>query len=476
MRRKPLACGAEMAGETGKPDIAVTAILAGYAVGDVGHHLCAEAIEQARNTLLDTIGVALAACNSDLVAVLARTHPGVSGPGSATIWTSGNAADAETAAMVNGATAHALDYDDTNESIRGHLAATLWPALLALGEQLKPSGRELVEAYVVGVRAAVAVADGMEIDDHYARGWHSTSTVGVVAATCAAARLLGLSVAQTRHALGLAGSMAGGSRQNFGTMTKPFHAGLAAGNAVLAATLARGGFEANPSMLEGPLGYYALFDDRGRLAEVGRSLRQAWKPSRHGVSLKNYAVCYNLHRMCDAMVKLMARTSVQPGDIARIRVAIEPQGKAPLIQSRPAAALECKFSAEYVLAALLLGRTLGPADFSGGILDDEPLQALMRRIEIAEQAVPPAGPSGWHEGFAVVAVELSSGEVLTERVDSPKGHWSAPFSPAEISRKFRACLAFGYPGTDAAALEQEIRAVVETDRFDGFSRLPGPSA
>lgn len=461
-----------MAGEAGAPEDAVTAILARYALGDIGRHLTAQAVEQARDTLLDTVGVALAARNSDLVEALARTHPGHAGRGSPTIWTSARRADAETAAMVNGAAAHALDYDDTNESIRGHLAATIWPVLLALGEQVRPSGRALVEAYVVGVRAAVAVADGMAIDDHYARGWHSTSTVGVVAATCAAARLLGLTVMQARHALGLAGSMAGGSRQNFGTMTKPFHAGLAARNAVLAVTLARAGFEANPSMLEGPFGYYALMDGRARLAQVALSLREAWTPSRHGVSLKNYAVCYNLHRMCDAMLALKARTGLRSDAVARVRVAIEPQGKAPLIHSRPAAALECKFSAEYVLAALLDGRGLGPADFGDGILDGAALQALMPRIEVCEQPAPPAGSREWREGFAVVSVELRSGETLVERVDMPKGHWGAPFSRVELSRKFHDCVAFGFPGADAAGLEREIRSIPEADRFDGFSRLP----
>lgn len=465
-------CRADVTEDAGQDESAVTSVLAGYALGDITHHLTAEALQQARNTLLDTIGVTLAARNSELVRILAQTHPGNAHSGAATIWTTARRTDVETAAMVNGASAHALDYDDTNESIRGHLAATIWPVLLALAEQSGACGRDMVEAYVVGVRTAVAVADGMSIDDHYARGWHSTSTVGVIAATCAAARLLKLSHLQLRHALGLAGSMASGSRQNFGTMTKPFHAGLAARNAVLAATIARAGFGANPAMLEGPLGYYALFYGHDRLAEVGRSLRDAWTPSRHGVSLKNYAVCYNLHRMCDAMANLIERAHLRPDDIARIRVAIEPQGKAPLIHSRPRSALECKFSAEYVLAGLLNGRTLGPADFGEDILDSEPLLELMQRIEVAEHPVPPLGPDVWHEGFAVVSVELRSGEVLAERVDNPRGHWGAPFSAAEISRKFRDCMAFGFPEADADGLERELAGVAESGCFRGFSHLP----
>lgn len=176
--------------------------------------------------------------------------------------------------------------------------------------------------------------------------------------------------------------------------------------------------------------------------------------------------------MCEAMANLMARTTLRPSDIACVRVTIEPQGKAPLIHSRPGSALECKFSAEYVLAALAHGRTLGPADFGEGILDSESLQALMRRIEVCEHPVPPFGTPDWQEGFAVVSVELHSGEALSERVDNPKGHWGAPFSPAEISRKFRDCVAFGFPGTNPDGLEWEIGHITETDRFGGFSRLP----
>jgi 2-methylcitrate dehydratase PrpD len=375
--------------------------------------------------------------------------------------------------MVNGATAHALDFDDTNESIRGHLGTTLWPTILALAEDTGASGKAMIEAYVVGVRAAVAVADGMAIDSHYGKGWHSTSTIGVLAATCAASRLAGLGVDRTRNALGIAGSMAGGSRQNFGTLTKPFHAGLAARNAVLAARLAQAGLDAGQTMLEGPLGYYALFEGRRRVPQLAASLRQPWTSSRHGVSLKRHALCYNLQRICEAVLSICEDGAVSPDNVVRVDATIEPEGKAPFIRHRPTTGLECKFSAHYAVAALIAGRGLGPMDFDDAILDHEAVNALMCRIEVHESDIPPVGEREWIEGFAVVSIELKTGEKLCRRVDTPKGHWGAPFTRQELSDKFAGCVALGFPGCDSARLEQAIWSIDTMDRFSGFGDVEG---
>src|SRR5262249_2629867 len=137
-------------------------------------------------------------------------------------------------------------------------SVVLWPAVLAVAEDLHSSGREMLEAYLVGFQVETVLALGMDVREHYGRGWHSTATIGVVAAAAAAARLMHLSGAATRRALGLAASMAGGSRQNFGSMTKPLHPGLAARDGVFAAQLAAGGFTADASIIESPLGYYSM--------------------------------------------------------------------------------------------------------------------------------------------------------------------------------------------------------------------------
>ncbi len=122
---------------------------------------------------------------------------------------------------------HALDYDDVADPIYGHPSIALYPALFAIAEAEGKSSAELLDAYVAGFEVAMAISTALPIRPHYSRGWHSTATVGVLAATAATSRLLGLSVETTKNALGIATSSASGSRQNFGTQTKPLHPGLA---------------------------------------------------------------------------------------------------------------------------------------------------------------------------------------------------------------------------------------------------------
>lgn len=447
-----------------------TEVLARYAVGDITHHKTTYSLKQACNTLLDTIGVSLAGKNTEIVKIMNETYLGRP-DGVAQVWTTGQRTDPETAAMLNGTATHALDYDDTNESIRGHLSATIWPTVLALSEAKGSSGTAIIEAYLVGVRSAIAIADGMSIDDHYRRGWHSTATVGVLGATCAASRILGLDVLKTRHALGIAASTASGSRQNFGTMTKPLHAGLAAKNAVLAARLAASGFESNPSILEGEIGYYALYGDAKSASSVKQSLSEGWLPSRHGASLKNYAVCYNLHRMCDAAKNIIKQNTININEIDRVVVTVEPEGTSPLIHKEPKTALQCKFSAQFAVAAVLLGKNLGPNELFEPLLSNVTLQSLMKQITAREDIVPPMGSTDWIEGYAVVEILLKSGMMLATRVDYPRGHWGAPFSPDEHFTKFNNCLKLGSHEKKAKILEQEILNLPLVNKFSGLQEI-----
>src|SRR5262249_51171286 len=145
------------------------------------------------------------------------------------------------------------------DDLKGHPSVVLVSALLPVAEARGQSGQAFLEAYCAGFEMACAIAHGLPVNAHYRNGWHSTATVGVLAAAAGVGRLLGLDLERLRNALGIAASMAGGSRQNFGTMTKPLHAGLAARDAVLAAELAANGFTADPQQLEGPVGYFRQY-------------------------------------------------------------------------------------------------------------------------------------------------------------------------------------------------------------------------
>ena len=226
----------------------LTEAVAGYALGHLGA-LDDQVTELVKRTLIDTLGVALAARQEPPVQILAVTL-GALPAGRSTIWATGETTDAPTAALLNGTAGHALDFDDVTDVVYGHPSVVLWPAIFAAAEQEGSDGRSVVEAFVVGFGVQVAIASAMDVRTHYGAGWHSTATIGIIGAAAAVSRLMGLDEQQTRHAIGLAASMAGGSRQNFGTMTKPLHPGLAARDAVFAARLAANGFTADVDQLD----------------------------------------------------------------------------------------------------------------------------------------------------------------------------------------------------------------------------------
>jgi len=210
-----------------------------------------------RRAMLDTYAVAVAASGEPVVEKLGRVLGGTAA--TAAIWAApGAGSRADDVALVNGTAAHALDFDDVSPAVRGHPSVVLLPAILAAASP-ESTMREVNEAYAVGFEAGALLSQALPGTEHYARGWHATATLGTVMAAAAVARLRGFEPDRVAAALGVAASMAAGSRQNFGTMTKPLHAGLAARNGVLAADLAGEGCTADAAAVEGPFGFLALF-------------------------------------------------------------------------------------------------------------------------------------------------------------------------------------------------------------------------
>lgn len=427
----------------------VTRGIAEYAVKTDVSAAPEDVLDLARRTLIDTVGISIGARNEDTVRISLRSVPAESGP--STVLATGSRTSAPAAALLNGTAAHALDYDDVTEQIYGHPSVVLWPAILAAGEQVGASGRDLLDAYIVAFDVVTALAEGFALREHYGRGWHSTATLGVVAGAAAVSRLLGSEVGQTRCALALAATMAGGSRQNFGTMTKPLHAGLAARDAVLAATLAANGFTADPNQLEAPLGYFALFGDRDRLPAVLTALEEPWAMRRHGINVKKYPACYNTQRTADAALALGERITAA-SEIRRIRVTVEPGGLDPLIHHRPASGLQAKFSGEYVAAAALLDGRIGLRTFTDAAATRPAVRELVERAEVAESDKPPLGPHEWEYSYAVVEVETANEGVLAHRVDVPRGDRRSPLTREELENKFRDAVDFSESGLDADEL------------------------
>jgi 2-methylcitrate dehydratase PrpD len=405
---------------------------------------------------VDTVGVLLAGRTQPAVRTLASAvlEEGDAG-GPARSIALGRRMAARSAAFLDGTSAHALDYDDVDDALLGHPSAVLVPTLLALGDACGSSGEELLDAYRRGLETNRAVAGAIGIERHYRAGWHATSTIGTLGAAAAASRLLGLGADETRHCLGLAATMAGGSRQNFGTMTKPLHAGLAAEWGILAAQLAGRGFTADPDQLEGPMGFLAIF---GAPPPPGSAPTPPLEASAFsgpqpgtipgsgpeqpaGLNVKLHPCCYATHAAIDATLEITA--SLPPtAEILAIDVVMPPGGLAPLIHHRPTDGTQAKFSLEYAVAVALLDGAVTLASFDDARAGREDVQEGLRDVRIASAATPPTGPSAWEEPFAaVVTCWMTDGTSSTVRVDKPAGHATRPVSETELRAKFTDCLA-----------------------------------
>ena len=358
-----------------------------------------DASTAARQCILDWLGCALAGSAEPLAQILRAEVAGENGP--ATVIGSGQRVTARTAALVNGSAGHALDYDDTNLVGGLHATAAVLPAALALAEQAGASGAGLLCAYVAGVEvcARLRVVIG---EEHYRRGWHITSTLGVFGAAAAAGWLLRLDTEQFGRAVGLAASQAGGVHANFGTMTKPFHAGFAAERGLLSAGLARRGYTANPDAFERAFAQMSGDIDWGRIERLAGTFAVT------DTLLKRYASGHGTQATILATQAMMA-DGVTAGDIVRQQVRVPDWVPPSAYGVRvPRTGIEAKFSLPGVSALSLLGHDLTvPAAFSDENVQSPAFSDLIRRIELVGD---PAYGRGNAEIGGEIVVETRSGE------------------------------------------------------------------
>jgi len=438
--------------------------IAAYALGPIEAGDPAVA-DLARRTLLDQFGVTVAAREEEPVRILCHTL-GPLPEGRSTVWFSGAKTDAATAALLNGTAGHALDFDDVTDVTMGHPSVVLWPAVFAAAEEVGADGAALAQAWVTAFVVHAAVARAMDVPTHYSAGWHSTATIGILGATAGVARLHGLSEDATRRAIGLAASMAGGSRQNFGTMTKPLHPGLAARDAVFAVRLAAAGFTADTDELDSPLGYFSRFSPGADVEAAIGALSGTSALLESGINVKKYPCCYNTHRTADATLDLRVRDGIDPAEVSAVHVTLEPLGFQPLIHHRPQTGLEGKFSVEYVIAAALLDGAVTLESFTDAAVRRPQAQQLIEGVTWAVAEVPPVGDQHWEQAYSVVEVTTVDGAVHRFRTDVPRGDTRAPLTEAELTAKFESCVSFSGLGWDAAALREQLWRLPEAAAVD----------
>ena len=401
-----------------------------------------EAIQAAKGAIMDCLGCMLAGSREPLAQILVDFVGSNGGNGSSSIVGRGVKAPAAEAALVNGAMAHALDYDDITRALKGHPSAVLVPAALALAEEEEASGRELLLAYMLGFEVACSVGEAMSVAYADDLGWHPTGPLGHLGAAVAASRIAKLDPEQTAMAISLAASQASGLRQNFGTMTKPFHAGVACRNGITSAKLVKAGFTASLDALEGRFGFMHAFSG-GAGYDAGRVLQTLGKECylvQSGIEIKKYPCCGSAHLALDATHRMLEGHLVEPMDVDRIVVLVDFDPPRSLIHDRPKSALEGKFSMQYCLAAALLDRKTGMDSFTDEQVMRPEVQALIPKITM--RRIPGyEGQPSWTEAYNQVEVHLKDGSVVRERSDRIKEGALRGVTMDEIAYKFRDCAA-----------------------------------
>ena len=386
----------------------------------------ASALETARAAILDALACAVAARDERVAKGLRSWAAEQGGRPQATLWGSRERAPVGTAALINGTAAHALDYDDVSWALQGHPTVPLLPAAFALAEAAGASGADLLGAYVAGFEVESRVGEALT-RSHYARGWHPTATLGILGATTAAARLLGLDARGLRTAYGICCSRASGSRMNFGTDTKPLHAGLAARAGLEAARFAALGITARQDGIEADMGLADLYAGV-RPLELG-ALGDPFALDEPGLELKPYPACRFTHRTIDAVLALRER---HPGaSVVSIECEVDPFALEILIHPEPTTGLEAKFSLPYCAAVAWLDGWPELASFGDARASKADVQDLLRRVSVRATAEPDDA----------VTLVLPDGERDTERVRVARGHPDRPLDTGERLRKVRSCTA-----------------------------------
>ena len=421
--------------------MALTQDLGRFAAGLTFEKLPAEAVEIARTGIIDTVATMIAGAHDPAPQLLRKGLDPAPGP--ASLYFSGESATAPEAAWINGTAGHALDYDDVG--CRGHVSTVLVPAILAEAETLGLGGREMFAAYVAGYETWAELAR-RDPGHHHRKGWHPTGIFGTIGAGAACAALRRLNPAQATAAIALSASQAGGIMANFGTMTKPFHAGRAAHAGLVSARLAAAGFTASPDALEHPQGFLSAVSPDGRADRDGPTPRlgEEWQIVKQGLSIKKYPACYCTHRALDGMLELLAKRPLRPADIARITVSISETHSLILRNHAPDTGLAAKFSMEFAMAAAVIARRASLGEYTDEFVRRPEVQELMRRVSVVtnENYDPVvSGASVWDQ----VTIDLVNGErIESEQVRRARGHAERPLGEGELFDKFRTCLDAGH--------------------------------
>lgn len=451
--------------------MSTTRDLAAFAAGLTLADVPDAAAANASLAVADSVGCVFAGLDTPAVRLLREVAGAEGGAPRASVIGTGARTAAGTAALLNGAAAHALDYDSISLAVSGFVASPTLFALLALAEiQPEPvSGARLLEAFIAGWEVESAIARGLGVL-HYRKGWHATATLGHFGAAVAGAKLLDCDIAGIRRAMGIVASEASGLRTMIGRMTNPFHVGKAARNGVLAALLARAGFDAEPGVIEHPQGFAVAFNGDGAfdLDAMTRDLGARWDLVDPGLVIKVYPCCGLIHSAIDAALALRRDHAIRPDDVADVEVAVHAFVPPTMNIDRPASGYQAKFSTPYCLAAPLLDGEITLATFADARIGDPGLRALMDKVRMVVHPDLHDAATFLEREFSEVTIALRDGTRRTRRVAriDNRGSRGNPVTPNALADKIRDCA-----GSRRERLEAALPALLDIAAAPDVARL-----
>src|SRR5215475_5947940 len=378
---------------------------------------------EARRTLLNWVGCAVGGSQHETVANAVAALAPFFGASQATLFGRPERPDVLHAALLNGISSHVLDFDDTHAQTTIHPAAPVAPAILALAEYKQVSGRNFIEALVVGVEAECRIGKAV-VPAHYDAGWHITGTAGVFGSAAAAAKLLGLNLQQMCWALGLAAAQPVGLIEMFGSMAKSFRPGRAAQNGLAAAHLTAKGFTASEHALEAHFGWLNVLSTERHSAALDG---EGWEILKN--SYKPFACGLVVHPVIDGCIQLRNSSRPTADMIERVEVVVHPRVMEITAIKEPKTGLEGKFSVYHAAAVALVEGAAGERQFSDEAVRAPATAALRRRV------FPTPDPAIGKDQ-ARITVVLKNGERPTVFVKHAVGSVENPMSDRMIEDKF----------------------------------------
>jgi 2-methylcitrate dehydratase PrpD len=426
--------------------------------------LPADVVALGKKSILDGLGLALSGGASHCGQLVRRHLADLNlGAGPATVIGTDLKLAPRFAAFANGVGIHADDYDDTQLAVAAdrvyglltHPTAPALPAALAMAETTGATGAAAMLAYHLGVEVECKIAEAIN-PRHYQTGFHSTATCGTFAAAAAAARLLGLDVDATARALSIAGSQSAGLRENFGTMTKPFHAGRSSESGVAAAQFASYGWTATDRILEAPRGFFSAAGGGYDAGAIAGRLGAPWTIADPGVSIKPHPSGSLTHPGMTEMLRLIRANDIRARDVVRVRVGTNHNMPNALIHHRPNDELQAKFSMEFCMAILLLEGRAGLAEFTDEVVRRADVKAMIEKVDFVVDA--DAEAAGYHKMTTIIDIELAGGRKVSGRADFGKGSPADPMSYDQVADKFRENAEFArFPKAQAESVVALVR-------------------